>query len=281
MRREYTVIAALAGSRVPVPRALHLCEDESVLGAPFYLMDLVDGRFVGDRDSAEVLLPAQRRALGFALVDVLADLHEIDAEAVGLAELGRSDGYLERQLKRWARQWEASSTVERPEVAVLLEKLGRALPSRRYPGIVHGDVKLDNILVSPQDPAQIVAVLDWEMSTLGDTLTDLGILLSFWDVPGEPFNPVTRGTTAIDGFPTRAELLARYAQRRGIDLPNVDWYIIFADLKIAVILEGITARHEQGRTVGEGFDGIADMVDPLLQRALDRARISDVIALRD
>lgn len=280
MRREYTVIAALASSRVPVPRALHMCEDESVLGAPFYLMELIDGRFVGDRDSAEALPPGERQALGFNLVDVLADLHDIDPDAVGLGRLGRPDGYLERQLKRWARQWEASSTVNRPEVAVLLAKLERALPNRRCPGIVHGDVKLDNILVSPQDPAKIVAVLDWEMSTLGDTLTDLGILLSFWDVPGEPFNPVTQGCTALAGFPTRAELLARYAQRRRIDMPDVDWYIIFADVKIAVILEGINTRHKQGRTVGDGFDGVADMVDPLLQRALERSRHSDVVALR-
>lgn len=280
MKREYTVIDALAGSAVPVPVAVHLCEDTAVLGASFYLMNLVDGRPVGTTEQAEELTPEQRRGLGLALADTLADLHEIDPATVGLDDFGRPDGYLDRQLKRWARQWESSKTAERPEVAVLLDKLGRALPRTRFPGIVHGDVKLDNVLVSRDDPARIVTVLDWEMATLGDTLADVGIMLSFWDVPGQPANPITRGLATLDGFPTRAELLERYASRRGIELPEVDWYVVFADFKIAVIMEGIAARYAQGETVGEGFDGVAGMTEPLLQRALELATRSSDPELR-
>lgn len=280
MKREFTVIEALGGSAVPVPRAVHLCEDTSVLGARFYLMELVDGVAVGTVEQAGVLTSDERRRLGFDLADTLAALHGVDPNAVGLTEFGRSDGYLARQLRRWSQQWEASASVDRPEVAVLLDKLRRALPDSRFPGIVHGDVKLDNVLVSPADRGRIVSVLDWEMATLGDTLADVGIMLGFWDVPGEEPNPITRGLATLDGFPSRAELLDRYATARGIDLPDVDWYVVFADFKLAVILEGIAARHAKGETVGDGFDGVADMAGPLLARALDLAAASSVAELR-
>ncbi|ANZ27313.1 acyl-CoA dehydrogenase [Rhodococcus sp. WB1] len=280
MRREFTVINALGGTSVPVPRAVHLCEDESILGAKFYLMELVDGVAVGTVEQASALTADERRRLGFSLADTLAALHDIDPDAVGLGSFGRPDGYLERQLGRWAKQWEASRRVDRPEVAVLLDKLRRALPQTRHPGIVHGDVKLDNVLAAPQDRGRIAAVLDWEMATLGDTLADVGIMLSFWDVPGAAYNPITRGLATLDGFPTRTELLERYAAARGIDLADIDWYTVFADFKIAVILEGIGARHDRGETVGEGFDGIADMVGPLLRRALDLAATSALPELR-
>ena len=280
MKREFTVISALAGTPVPVPETVLLCEDASVLGASFYLMELVDGLPVGTVEQASVLTPEERRRLGFALADTVADLHGVDPASVGLGSFGRPDGYLERQLSRWGRQWESSRTTDRPEVAVLLDKLSRALPQSQFPGIVHGDVKLDNVLASRDDAGKIVAVLDWEMATLGDTLADVGIMLSFWDQPGTADSPITKGLARLDGFPTRAELLDRYATRRGIDLPNVDWYTVFADFKIAVILEGIGARHAQGDTVGGGFDDIADMVGPLLQRALDLAAVSTVSELR-
>ncbi|MFF0814050.1 phosphotransferase family protein [Rhodococcus sp. NPDC003318] len=280
MVREYTVIDALGSTAVPVPRAVHLCEDTAVLGACFYLMELVDGVPVGTVEQAGELTSDERRRLGFDFADTLAALHGIDPDAVGLAGFGRSDGYLERQLRRWGQQWEASRTVDRPEVAVLLDKLRRALPDTRFPGIVHGDVKLDNVLVSPSDRGRIISVLDWEMATLGDTLADVGIMLGFWDVPGEEPNPITRGLATLDGFPSRAELLDRYASARGIDLPDVDWYVVFADLKLAVILEGIARRHANGDTVGDGFDGVADMAGPLLTRALDLAAASSVPELR-
>ncbi|MFC9767339.1 phosphotransferase family protein [Rhodococcus jostii] len=280
MKREFTVIRGLAGTAVPVPDAVLLCEDKDVLGAAFYLMELVDGTPVGTVEQASALTPDDRRRLGLDLADTLAALHGVDPDAVGLGSFGRPGGYLERQLDRWARQWEASRTTDRPEVAVLLDKLRRALPTSHFPGIVHGDVKLDNVLASRDDAGKIVAVLDWEMATLGDTLADVGIMLSFWDQPGAVDNPVTKGLARLDGFPTRAELLDRYATRRGIEIPDIDWYTVFADFKIAVILEGINARHAQGDTVGGGFDDVGDMVGPLLQRALDLAAVSPVSELR-
>ncbi|MGW4480298.1 phosphotransferase family protein [Rhodococcus triatomae] len=280
MVREFTVIEALGGTAVPVPRAVHLCEDTDVLGAPFYLMELVDGVAVGTPEQAEALTAAERRRLGFDFADTLAALHAIDPATVGLAEFGRADGYLERQLRRWERQWEASRTVHRPEVDDLLVRLRNSLPDSRFPGIVHGDVKLDNVLVDPSDRGRVTAVLDWEMATLGDTLADVGIMLGFWDVPGEAPNPITRGLAALDGFPSRDEMVERYAVTRGIDVPEIDWYVVFADFKMAVIMEGIAARHANGETVGEGFDGVADMTATLLARALDQASRSSVAALR-
>lgn len=280
MVREFTVIEALGGTAVPVPQAVHLCEDIDVLGAPFYLMELVDGVAVGTPEQAEVLTAAERRRLGFDFADTLAALHAIDPASVGLAEFGRADGYLERQLGRWERQWEASRTVHRPEVDDILARLRKSLPDSRFPGIVHGDVKLDNVLVDRTDRGRIVTLLDWEMATLGDTLADVGIMLGFWDVPGEAPNPITRGIAAMDGFPTRSEMLERYAATRGVELPDVDWYVVFADFKMAVIMEGIAARHAKGETVGDGFDGVADMTATLLHRALDQADRSSVPTLR-
>lgn len=274
MTREYTVIDALGATAVPVPQAVHLCEDHSVLGATFYLMELVNGIPVGTMEQASTLTADERRRLGIDLADTLAALHDIDPAVIGLGGFGRPDGYLERQLRRWSQQWDASRTVDRPEVSVLLDKLRRALPDSRFPGIVHGDVKLDNVLVDPDDRGRIVSVLDWEMATLGDTLADVGIMLGFWDVPGQTPNPITRGLAALDGFPSRSEMLDRYASARGIDLPTMDWYVVFADFKLAVIMEGIAARHAKGETVGDGFDGVADMTAILLERALGVANAS-------
>ena len=280
MVREFTVIHALASTAVPVPKAVLLCQDEAIVGAPFYIMEFVDGESFGTPEAAISLSINERRSAGLAFADVLADLHSVEPDSVGLGTFGRPDGYLDRQLVRWARQWEASQTTDRPEVAVLLDKLRRAAPPSTLPGVVHGDFKLDNVLFRRGDPTTIVALLDWEMATVGDTLADVGIMQSFWDQEGTADNPITRGLARLDGFPTRAELLERYATRRGIDLPKIDWYTVFADLKVAIILEGIHARYLQGNTVGVGFDGVGDMVGPLLQRALDLAASSTVEELR-
>ncbi|OZC55671.1 phosphotransferase family protein [Rhodococcus sp. RS1C4] len=279
MGREYRALTALRDSAVPVPRTVGLCEDTTVIGTTFYVMDKLDGVTLRTQEDTATLSESQRRTLAESMSTVLADLHSIDPAAVGLANWGKPDGFLERQLARWLRQWDASATSERPEVAELHRRLRSGLPPRSYPGIVHGDFKIDNMMVDRSDPTKILGVLDWEMSTLGDTLTDLGILCSFWDHAGEFHNPITAGATALPGFPTRDEMVQRYLTTRGIDVPDIDWYLVFADFKIAVILEGIHARHAQGHTDGEDFSRVGDMVGPLLGRALDRASASSVTGL--
>jgi aminoglycoside phosphotransferase (APT) family kinase protein len=278
--REYVVLRALLDSAVPVPRALFLCQDPEVIGAPFYVMDFVDGVLLDTVQTARSVTPADRRRASFAMARAIANLHEINAETVGLGDFGRPHGYLERQLARWAKQWQASRMTDRPEVEILLAKLGREVPENHFPGIVHGDVKLDNIVVAPHDYSRIAAVLDWEMATVGDTLCDVGIMLGFWDKGATTDNPLTAGMTRLEGFPSRSELLECYAQQRGIEPPCLDWYLVFADFKLAVIMEGIHARHSAGATVGRGFDGVADMVTPLLQRALLTAADSSLPELR-
>ncbi|MFT4262560.1 MAG: phosphotransferase family protein [Nocardioides sp.] len=278
MAREFHVLRALGPTVVPVPEAVLLCTDHTVLGTDFYVMERLRGHSLRTREQAEELNPQQRRDLSAALVRVLADLHTVDAEQVGLAGFGRPDGYLARQLRRWRQQWQSSRTGDRPEVERLLDELEHSCPESRYPGIVHGDYKTDNVMLAPEDPTRIVGVLDWEMSTLGDTMADLGILLSFWDQPDEPYNPVSVGVTALDGFLTREEVVDLYAALRGVDVTDIDWYIAFADLKVAIILEGIRRRHLQGQTTGEGFDDVGDMVDPLIDRA--RMRLSSLPAQR-
>jgi aminoglycoside phosphotransferase (APT) family kinase protein len=279
MGREYRAMTALFGSAVPVPRTVGLCQDTAVIGAPFYVMDKLDGVTLRTADDTRLLSPAQRAALSDNAIRILAALHDIEPSSVGLGDWGRPDGYLERQLRRWLRQWESSATAPRGEVAELHTRLEAALPTTRCPGIVHGDFKIDNLMVDAGDPTRILGLLDWEMSTLGDTLTDLGILCSFWDHDGEFHNPITAGATALPGFPTRDELVHAYLTARGIDVAEIDWYLVFADFKVAVILEGIHARHLQGHTEGEDFDGVGAMVDPLLNRALERASSSGVPGL--
>ncbi|MGW4339736.1 phosphotransferase family protein [Rhodococcus koreensis] len=279
MSREYRAMTALRDSTVPVPTTVGLCEDPAVIGASFYVMDKLDGITLRTPADTAELTPAQRGELAKAMVNTLAALHQINSSAVGLTDWGRPDGYLARQLRRWQRQWESSATAPRREVDELHSRLASALPEGHRPGIVHGDFKIDNMMVDRNDPTRIVGVLDWEMSTLGETLTDLGILCSFWDQAGEFFNPITAGATAMAGFPTRDELVHSYVQAIGTDVPDIDWYLVFADFKIAVILEGIHARHVQGHTEGDDFEGVGAMVGPLLNRALERASQSSVPGL--
>jgi aminoglycoside phosphotransferase (APT) family kinase protein len=279
--REQRLMAALQGSKVPVPSVVAACEDTAVLGAPFYLMDKVTGRtFRTPTDTASLSADEQGR-LSQAMVDVLVDLHSVDPEQVGLPPRTRADGYLTRQIERWYAQWNKVATGERPEVPWLVEVLRRSMPETTNRGIVHGDYKIDNVMVSSDDPATVVAVLDWEMATVGDTLADLGLLLSFWDGPGEFHNPITAGATAHPGFMRSAQIAESYANQTGCDLDRLDWYVAFSDFKVAVILEQIHARHREGTTVGDGFDDIGSMVQPLLERAVTTASISRYRRLHD
>lgn len=278
--REFRVMQGLYGSAVPVPAVVAHCPDPSVIGAPFYLMDQVDGVVLNSRDLAAELTDAERAELGRSLVDTLVDLHEVEPAAVGLDDLGKPTGYLERQLSRWVRQFQAIKVRELPQVESLADKLARSMPKHGGSSLVHGDYRIDNVITAPGAPGSIAAVLDWEMATLGDPLADLGLLVSFWDEPGQAHNPITNGLTAFDGFPTADEVVARYATRRGIDASLVDWYRVFGLLKVAVILEQIHARHHQGLTLGDGFDDVEAMPSTLLHQASEIAAHSRLAALR-
>ena len=265
MRREHRVISALRGTAVPVPEAVLLCEDESVLGAPFYVMDFVEG--TPYRSAAELapLGPERTRAAVLGLVDTLVDLHAVDPEEAGLGDFGRPEGFLDRQLRRWGKQLAASRGRDLPGIDELHTALGRRLPGSPAPTVVHGDYRLDNVLVGPDD--RIRAVLDWEMSTLGDPLTDLGLLVMYSTPLDVPDSPVSTTATAA-GHPGTAELIERYAARSGRDVTALSWYTAFAWFKLAVILEGIHYRYTLGQTVGAGFDRIGELVPVFIEHGL-------------
>jgi aminoglycoside phosphotransferase (APT) family kinase protein len=284
MSREYRVLSALRDTRVPVPAVIALCPDPGVTGAVFYVMEYVTGVVRRERNQTAQLSEDERRRCADALVDVLVELHRVEFRAVGLAGWGRPQGFMNRQVRRWLRQWEHSKTRDLPIVAEIARRLLAAVSPDAEGVIVHGDYRLDNTMFDDADPGRVVAVLDWEMSTLGDPLADLALLLTYWsDPPGGADTFVSpavgRMLTALPGFPTRAEIAARYARLSGRSIDRLDFYMTFAYLKLAVILEGIHARHVQGKTVGEGFDEVGSDVQTLLETALLVADASDITAL--
>lgn len=258
MGREYRVLRALTGSVVPVPAPVHLCEDTSVLGAPFYLMERVDGVIARPGLPAGYAEePAQRAAIANALVDVLADLHAIDPAAVGLADFGRPDGYLTRQVRRWVTQWDGWRDRDRPGLDRLATALAEHVPQRPSGPVVHGDYRLDNVVLDWSDPGRVAAVLDWEMSTLGDPLADLGLLLVYWTQADDELagqTSVVPSVTALPGFPRRTDVVHRYAERTGQDVSELAWYVAFGFFKLAVVIAGIAARERAGAMVGSPGD---------------------------
>jgi len=278
MGREHRVMAALAGTPVPVPRMLHQCADPDVLGQPFYVMERVEGHVCREAlPPGYADEPAQRRAIGEGLVGVLADLHAVDPAQVGLAEFGRPDGYLARQVSRWGKQWNATRIEGHEALDTLAQDLAASMPTTARSTIVHGDYRLDNTMLHPTEPGRIAAVLDWEMSTLGDPLADLGILLVYWSQADDAGNrdnrAVVPAATVLPGFPTRAEVAELYAARTGADLSALPWCEAFGFFKLAVVCAGIVARVRGGAMIGSGFDGIEDRIAPLVE--LGRATLTD------
>lgn len=265
MGREYRVLSALHGSAVPVPRTVRLTEDPEVIGAPFYLMEFVEGTAHRSSEELAALGPERVRALAEHLVDTLVALHAIDPQEVGLADFGRPEGFLARQVQRWGKQLDASRSREVAGIDELRGLLAETLPASPAPALVHGDYRLDNVLVGPDD--RITAVLDWEMSTLGDPLTDLGLLAMYTELAGR-FAGVIPGVALAPGFPSSAELIERYAERSGRDVSAIGWYVAFASFKLAVVLEGIHYRFSQGRTVGGGFDQVGALVPHFVEHGL-------------
>jgi aminoglycoside phosphotransferase (APT) family kinase protein len=280
MAREYRVLSALANSDVPVPRVDALCEDDGVIGSPFYVMEHVEGRVLRTPKEIAALTPDDAQRCSDALIDVLARLHSVDYDAVGLGEFGRPEGFLARNVARWGKQWVANKGRELPEIDELARRLERALPESGTAAIVHGDYRLDNTMLDADDAGCIVAVFDWEMSTLGDPLTDLGVFLAYWGDEHGPAVGSSAGIASVEGFRTKDELVDRYARQSGRSIDHLDFYVVFAWYKLAVILEGINARYRMGKTLGEGFAEMSELVDQLASHALDVANSSSDPKLR-
>jgi aminoglycoside phosphotransferase (APT) family kinase protein len=252
VKREFRVLSALGSSSIPVPRTfIYQEEGGSPIGAPFYVMEHVVGHICRNR------LPAgyaesetSRRSIGMSLVDVLCDLHEIDPSAVGLADLGRPEGFLDRQLDRWERRLKSLGSESGVEITCLHAELMANVPEPQRVSIIHGDFRLDNTVLHSTRPGEIAAVLDWEMSTLGDPLTDLAMLLLYWPSGDDDLSRVgiQLGATVslLPGFPDRSELVQRYTSRTNLDVSRLAWYVAFALFKLAVVLTDVNARSEAG-----------------------------------
>ena len=268
MVREARVQKCLRRGGVRVPEILAVCEDEAVLGAPFYVMEEIVGAVVTDSLPAAIDTPEERRRLGFELVDALAELHAVDHRACGLEDLGKPTGYLERQLRRWTGLWEVNATRELPAFAALAERLRATMPESPPATVVHGDYRFGNVMVGLDAPARLVAILDWEMATIGDPLADLGYLAVSWSQPGVPDHPLLLSpVTAQPGFPSREELVARYAERTGRDVSGLWWYEAFALWKAVVFCEAIHGRWRKGERDDAWAGALADGVPRLAEVA--------------
>ncbi len=277
MQREFTIISALAGSAVPVPTALAYLDDAdgaAGVSTPFYLMDFVAGPILSRPADNAGHSPANLRAVSLELARTLGELHKLDPASVGLADFGRPAGFLERQLRRWATQYDASRSREVTELDALQARLGLDRPETARSSLLHGDFRLDNAIVHPDaaDGGRVAAVLDWEMSTIGDSLLDLGTFSMYWD-----FQKITGGAgiggSAVDpaaGYPQFDELVDAYSSVVGVSVPSLGWYRAFAAYKLAVILEGIHLRYSSGQTVGPGFEQVGGLVVPLAEWGLQQ-----------
>ena len=276
MAREHRVIAALAPTSVPVPRAeLHHDDADGAAGVstPFYLMRLVDGVVLRAPDDNAGFTAPQLRALSLDLAATLGRLHALDPAAIGLGTLGRPDGFLARQVRRWGAQYDLSRSRPMPELDQLQDRLRTSVPATTQDSLLHGDYRLDNVIVQvgADGAPRLAAVLDWEMATHGDSLTDLGLLALYWDIRAIGGDSLGIATSAVDttaGYPAFDELVDAYSAERRVRVPELSWYRAFAAYKLAIILEGVHYRHRAGETVGPGFDTVGALVAPLAAHGL-------------
>jgi len=268
MVREHRVVSALGPTAVPVAPVAGLCEDEAVNDAPFYVMEFVAGPVLRGLGEAEIFPDEDdRRAIGERVADTLAAIHAVDPDAVGLGELGRKEDYVARQLRRWAGQWEKSKTRELAAIDRVHERLLARIPEQGPATIVHGDYRLDNMILT--DAGEVAAVVDWELCTLGDPLADVGTLVAYWPERGEEMISLGQPANLAPGFPTREELIARYAESSGRDVSDLDFYLALGYWKLAIILEGVYARYVAGGygKVDDGVEYFARLVERLAEEA--------------
>ena len=270
MSREHRSITAARKIPIPAPTPLGFCDDESVNGAPFYVMDFVDGVVLHDSEIAAEALPEikTRRALSESVIDTLADFHLADPDDVGLGDLGRREGYLDRQLSRWQKMWEATKTRDLQDMEDAYKLLLEQKPEQKYSTIVHGDYRLGNMLIDPE-AGKVNAVLDWELCTLGDPLADLGYLLNNWVMPGEEDQVgATAYPTLIGGFLSREEMVQRYLDRTGFETANPDYYRAFQYWRLGAIVEGVLSRYKKGALDNEvDLDAFVEQVNGLAAHA--------------
>jgi len=270
MAREHKVVSALGATEVPVAPVVGLCEDETVNGAPFYVMEFVEGPILRGLAEAEQFPDeADRRAIGERVADTLVAIHAVDPDAAGLGDLGRKEDYVARQLHRWQGQWEKSKTRELAAIDTVHERLQARIPEQGPATIVHGDYRLDNMILTPG--GEVAAVVDWELCTLGDPLADVGLLMVYWPEASDGEEPIALGQPAnlAPGFPSRAELRERYAERSGRDLAELNFFIALGYWKLAIILEGVYARYKAGGygKADAGVEYFARLVERLAEAA--------------
>lgn len=266
VQREARILSALAGTEVPTPEVYGVCHDPALAEAPLVLMEFVDGLVVDRQASAEAVSPALCGSIGLSLARTLARIHRVDLDATGLVDLASHKPYASRQLKRWSGQWERSKTREQPKLEELTGRLTAAVPEQHELSLVHGDFHLRNAIVSP-DTGDVAAALDWELCTLGDPLADLGSLLAYWPEPGES-EPGEHALSALEGFPSRAELVAAYAEASGRDTASVTFWHALGLWKVAIIAEGVLRRAiDEPRNRAGSATATVEQVDTLIERA--------------
>ena len=274
MGREHRVVSALAETPVPVAPVAGFCEDESVNEAPFYVMEFVEGPILRGLAEADAFPDeGDRRAIGERVVDTLVDIHAVDPDAVGLGELGRKEDYVARQLHRWQGQWEKSKTRELPAIDAVHERLAARIPEQGPATIVHGDYRLDNMILTPA--GEVAAVVDWELCTLGDPLADVGLLMVYWPEAGEEtISPSASRPRWRPASPSARSCKARYAERSGRDLSQLDFFVALGYWKLAIILEGVYARYAAGQygKVDPGIEAFARLVERLAEAADEAER---------
>jgi aminoglycoside phosphotransferase (APT) family kinase protein len=271
MRREHRVLERLGDAFPLAPRSYALCTDPAILGVDFHVMERRHGIVIRRDLPAELEgRPELNRRIGEMVVDVLADLHRVAPETVGLGELGRPEGFAQRQVEGWGRRWQAAKDQDVADVDRMLRWLAQAVPDPQVTALLHNDYKLDNVMLAAADPATPVAVLDWDMTTRGDPLMDLGYLLNFWNEAGDDprWHQASRMPTHHDGFPTRAEVVERYARRTGFDLDQVAWYHVFGVFKLVVVVQQIYIRFRRGQTQDQRFAGYDERARDLARKGV-------------
>lgn len=282
MGREYRILSGLMDSYSKVPRPLVYCTDEAIIGAPFYVMERVEGVILRAKMPKEMHPdPTTMKGIAISLVDTLVELHEVDYQAIGLGDLGRPDGYIERQISGWRKRYFNAKTDEVPDLEMAAEWLANHMPKENKAALIHNDFKYDNVVLDLNDWTKITAVLDWEMATLGDPMMDLGTSIAYWVDAEDPdlMKELAMGPTTLPGNPGRKDVVEMYAQKSGQSIDHIVFYYAYGLFKLAVVIQQIYARYKKGYTQDKRFAGLIHGVKGLgmlAKQAIQKNRIDDL-----